>query len=80
MGSTVALPQSAGMALPFGQGWRDWCGDQEISQFRGAQLMCEKWGIRRAELEEFSLRSHEKAITAIDEGRFDREITPPAAS
>jgi acetyl-CoA C-acetyltransferase len=76
MGSTVALPQKEGMALPFGQGWRDRYGDQEISQFRGAQLMCEKWGIKRAELEEFALESHARAIRAIDEGRFDREITP----
>jgi acetyl-CoA C-acetyltransferase len=76
MGSTVALPHKEGMALPFGQGWRDRYGDQEISQFRGAQLMCEKWGIKRAELEEFALESHARAIRAIDEGRFDREITP----
>src|SRR6202046_1697439 len=76
MGSMVALPHKEGMALPFGQGWRDRYGDQEISQFRGAQLMCEKWGIKRAELEEYSLESHARAIRAIDEGRFDREITP----
>ena len=76
MGSTVALPHKEGMALPFGQGWRDRYGDQEISQFRGAQLMCEKWGIKRAELEEYSLESHARAIRAIDEGRFEREITP----
>jgi len=76
MGSTVALPHQQGMALPFGQGWRDRYGDQEISQFRGAQLMCEKWGIKRAELEEYSLESHRRAVRAIDEGRFDREITP----
>jgi acetyl-CoA C-acetyltransferase len=76
MGSTVGLVHKEGLALPFGQGWRDRYGDQEISQFRGAQLMCEKWGIKRAELEEFSLESHARAIRAIDEGRFDREITP----
>jgi acetyl-CoA C-acetyltransferase len=76
MGSTVALPHKEGLALPFGQGWRDRYGDQEISQFRGAQLMCEKWGIKRAELEEYSLQSHVRALRAIDEGRFDREITP----
>jgi acetyl-CoA C-acetyltransferase len=75
MGSTVALHKQ-GMALPFGQGWRDRYGDQEISQFRGAQLICEKWGIKRAELEEYSLESHSRAIRAIDEGRFAREITP----
>jgi acetyl-CoA C-acetyltransferase len=75
MGSTVALHKQ-GMALPYGQGWRDRYGDQEISQFRGAQLMCEKWGIKRAELEEYSLESHARAVRAIDEGRFAREITP----
>jgi len=76
MGSSVALPLEKGMAMPFGQGWRDRYGDQEISQFRGAQLMCEKWGIKRHQLEEFSLQSHQRAIRAIDEGRFDREVVP----
>ncbi len=78
MGSTVTLPLEKGMAAPFGEGWRGRYGDQEISQFRGAQLMCEKWGIKRAQLEEFSLRSHQRAVRAIDEGRFDREIAPIA--
>jgi acetyl-CoA C-acetyltransferase len=78
MGSTVRLPLEAGMALPFGEGWRERYGDQEISQFRGAQLICEKWGLKRRQLEEFSLESHRRAIAAIDEGRFDREIVPVA--
>src|SRR5450755_3309233 len=72
MGSTVRLPLEKGMALPYGQGWSDRYGDQEISQFRGAQLICEKWGIKRSQLEEFALESHARAIRAIDEGRFDR--------
>jgi acetyl-CoA C-acetyltransferase len=78
MGTTVRLPLEKGMAPPFGQGWRDRYGDQEISQFRGAQLVCEKWGIKRSQLEEFALESHARAIRAIDEGRFAREITPIA--
>jgi acetyl-CoA C-acetyltransferase len=76
MGSTVALPHEKGMPGPLGPGWRDRYGDQEISQFRGAQLVCEKWGLKRHQLEEFSLESHQRAIRAIDEGRFAREITP----
>jgi acetyl-CoA C-acetyltransferase len=76
MGSTVTLALEKGMPPPWGQGWRDRYGDQEISQFRGAQLICEKWGIKRAQLEEFALESHARAVRAIDEGRFDREITP----
>jgi acetyl-CoA C-acetyltransferase len=78
MGTTVALPMKEGLASPFGQGWKDRYGDQEISQFRGAQLMCEKWGIKRPQLEEFSLESHARAIRAVDEGRFDRQVTPVA--
>ena len=76
MGSTVALPHEKGMPGPLGPGWRDRYGDQEISQFRGAQLVCEKWGLKRYQLEEFSLESHQRAARAIDEGRFAREITP----
>jgi acetyl-CoA C-acetyltransferase len=76
MGSSAAIGQ--GMPLPWGQGWADRYGNQEISQFRGAQLVCEKWGIKRAELEEFALESHRRAVQAIDEGRFEREIAPIA--
>jgi acetyl-CoA acetyltransferase family protein len=78
MGSTVRLPLQAGMPSPWGEGWRERYGDQEISQFRGAQMMCEKWDIKRSRLEEFSLESHQRAIRAIDEGRFEREIAPLA--
>jgi len=38
--------------------------------------MCEQWGIKRSQLEEFALESHQRAVRAIDEGRFDREIVP----
>src|SRR5712671_7090056 len=44
MGSSVKLALDAGQPFPFGPRWRERYGDQEISQFRGAQLMCEKWG------------------------------------
>jgi acetyl-CoA C-acetyltransferase len=78
MGSTITLAMEAGMPLPFGQGWQDRYGNQEISQFRGAQLICEKWGLSRRQLEEFALESHCRALRALDEGRFGREVTPVA--
>jgi acetyl-CoA C-acetyltransferase len=56
------------------QGWRARYGDQEISQFRGAELIAEKWGFSRQQLEVYSLASHERALRAQDEGRFDNEI------
>jgi acetyl-CoA C-acetyltransferase len=76
MGSSVMLAVEKGMPLPFGSGWQERYGGQEISQFRGAQLVCEKWGIKRADLEEFALASHQRAVRAIDEGRFTSQITP----
>jgi acetyl-CoA C-acetyltransferase len=63
---------------PKGEGWQERYGDQEISQFRGAQLIAEKWGFSREDLEAFSLESHRRAVTAIDEGRFRDQITPVA--
>ena len=57
-------------------GWRARYGDQPVSQFLGAEMIAEKWGISREQMEEFALASHQRAVRAIDEGRFDREIAP----
>jgi acetyl-CoA C-acetyltransferase len=63
---------------PRGKGWRDRYGDQEISQFRGAQLISEKWDLSREDLERFALESHRRAVQAIDDGRFTEQIAPIA--
>ncbi|MBV9093886.1 MAG: acetyl-CoA C-acetyltransferase [Streptosporangiaceae bacterium] len=78
MGSTLTLAAQAGMPAPWGSGWLERYGDQEISQFRGAQLICEHWGYKRSQLEEFALESHQRAVRAIDEGRFDSQVAPLA--
>jgi acetyl-CoA C-acetyltransferase len=74
MGASVA-PNTG---LPWGEGWAERYGKQEVSQFRGAQLMCEKWGFKRGDLEAFALESHRRAVKAIAAGYFDREIAPVA--
>ena len=51
-------------------------GTREVSQFRGAEMIAEKWDISREDMERFALESHQRAIRAIDEGRFAREIVP----
>ncbi|MFI1337917.1 acetyl-CoA C-acetyltransferase [Streptomyces sp. NPDC020845] len=56
------------------EGWRARYGDQPVNQFHGAELIAEKWGISREDMEQFALRSHQRAVRAIDEGRFDREL------
>ncbi|MEU5576391.1 acetyl-CoA C-acetyltransferase [Streptomyces huasconensis] len=56
------------------EGWRVRYGDQPVNQFHGAELIAAKWNISRRDMEEFALRSHRRAVRAIDEGRFDREV------
>jgi len=58
------------------QGWEARYGTQEISQFRGAELMAEKWEITREDNEQFAFQSHQRALAAQQNGYFDREITP----
>ncbi len=59
-------------------GWRARYGDEEVSQFRAAEMIAAKWAISREDMERFALQSHERAITAMDEGRFDTQIVPLA--
>ncbi|WP_329164607.1 acetyl-CoA C-acetyltransferase [Streptomyces sp. NBC_01267] len=54
-------------------GWRARYGDQPVNQFHGAEMIAEQWNISRRDMEEFALRSHQRAARAIDEGRFARE-------
>jgi acetyl-CoA C-acetyltransferase len=80
----IAYAMTAGQALGFpdpfrgSAGWQRRYGGQEISQFRSAEMIAEKWDISRAEMERFAVTSHERALRAAAEGRFDREIVPVA--
>ena len=78
--SAMTLAQPLGFTDPFSgsRGWRERYGDQEVSQFRGAEMIAEKWGISREDMERFALESHRRAGAAIAEGRFEREILPYA--
>jgi acetyl-CoA C-acetyltransferase len=55
-------------------GWVKRYGDQEISQFRGAEMIASRWDISREDMEQYALESHRRAVRAIDEGRFEHEI------
>jgi acetyl-CoA C-acetyltransferase len=78
IGSAMTVAQDMGHTDPFrgSTGWLARYGDQEVSQFRGAEMIAEKWGITREDMERFALASHERARSAIAEGRFEREIVP----
>jgi acetyl-CoA C-acetyltransferase len=70
----------AGYGSPFGaKGWLQRYGDQEISQFRGAELIAEQWNLSREAMERVAFASHTRAARAWAEGRFDREVVPYGA-
>ncbi|QNJ91104.1 acetyl-CoA C-acetyltransferase [Mycolicibacterium fluoranthenivorans] len=81
--SQYPILSAFGAGEPFGstdpwtgcEGWRARYGDQEISQFRGAEMIAEQWKLSREDNERFALASHQRALAAIAEGRFTREIT-----
>ncbi|HVU76513.1 MAG TPA: acetyl-CoA C-acetyltransferase [Gaiellaceae bacterium] len=75
IGASAFVGVQAGLGSPFeAEGWRARYGEQEISQFRGAELIAEEWGLTREELEAYALESHRRAAAAWAEGRFDREV------
>ena len=76
--SAMTVAEQFGFTDPFSgsEGWRARYGDQEVSQFRGAELIAEKWDISREDNDRFSLESHLRAARATDEGRFEQEIIP----
>ncbi|HEV2902152.1 MAG TPA: thiolase family protein [Gaiellaceae bacterium] len=51
-----------------------------VPQGISAEVIADEWGLSREELDAYSLESHRRAIEAIDEGRFEREIVPVEVS
>jgi acetyl-CoA C-acetyltransferase len=78
--SAMLAGQSLGFEDPFSgsTGWRTRYGEEEVSQFRAAEMIAGKWAISREEMERFALQSHGRALTAIEEGRFDTQIVETA--
>jgi acetyl-CoA acyltransferase len=49
---------------------------QVVPQGISAEVIAQEWGIEREELDAYSLESHRRAVAAIDQGKFEREIVP----
>jgi acetyl-CoA C-acetyltransferase len=81
IGASMVAGQQYGHKDPFSgsPGWRARYGEEEVSQFRAAQMIAERWKITRREMEEFALESNRRAIHAIEQGWFKREIAPLGA-
>ena len=78
IGSSMMAGKPLGFDDPFSgsEGWRKRFGDQPVTQFHGAQMIADRWGLDRQAMERFALASHERALAALADGRFEREIVP----
>ncbi|HSZ47878.1 MAG TPA: acetyl-CoA C-acyltransferase [Streptosporangiaceae bacterium] len=71
MGASVA---GGAAGWPFSNGFRARYGDTPPNQGVGAEMIVDRWGFTRTQLDEYSLASHSKAAAAQDEGRFTGQI------
>jgi len=76
--SAMTAAEPLGFSDPFtgSKGWVARYGDVPPTQFKSAQMIADKWGFSREDLEVYSLESHRRALAAIEDGVFDREIVP----
>ena len=76
MGITAEL----GPGLPFGPLVMERYANGLVPQGISAEMVADKWGLSRQELDQISLLSHQRAARATDEGRFQSQIQPVKVS
>ncbi|MEO8813221.1 MAG: acetyl-CoA C-acetyltransferase [Caulobacteraceae bacterium] len=74
MGLSVVLPAQNGYGVPKSPGMEARYPNIQFSQFMGAEMMAEKYGLSKDQLDEFGYRSHQRAIAATQAGAFRDEI------
>ncbi len=76
--SAMVVGKEFGFTSPTNESknWLHRYGDQEISQFRGSEMIAEKWDISREEMEEFAYNSHQRAFAAIRAGPLRQRDRP----
>jgi acetyl-CoA acyltransferase len=77
MGASVA---GGAHGMPFSEGFKTRYNGVFPNQGIGAEMIVERWGLSRTQLDEFSLESHAKAAAAQDEGRVAGQIVPITAA
>jgi acetyl-CoA C-acetyltransferase len=75
MGTSSALPTKQGIGVgPWSKRIQERFGVSGFSQFVGAEMMAEKYGLSREALDAFALESHKRAAAATKARAFEREI------
>jgi acetyl-CoA acyltransferase len=74
--SRVPLGAAREMGMPYGPRVRARYDDFSFNQGQSAEMIAERWGLSRLQLDEFSAASHAKAAAATDSGAFAGQIVP----
>ena len=75
--SRVPLASNArGGTGPFSQGFMKAVDNKLLTQFEVSQILADKFGITREDMDAFALESHRRAAEATDNGHFKTEIVP----
>ncbi|WP_333892936.1 thiolase family protein [Mycolicibacterium gadium] len=74
--SRVPLGSARASGMPYGPKVLERYSDFSFNQGISAELISQKWGFSRTRLDEYSVRSHELAATAQDNGAFETQIMP----
>jgi acetyl-CoA acyltransferase len=64
------------VGYPFGPRMLERYAGKMVNQGLGAEMIAERWGLTRGDLDAFSVSSHEKAAAAIDSGAFAKQYAP----
>jgi len=80
LGGNAIAGHKAGYGAPYSAGMKRRYPGVKFNQFAGAEMMAQKWGFSRAQLDAFGLASHQKAGRATESGFFKKEITPVAVT
>lgn len=76
MGSTATLHMKEGLGHYKSPGLEEKYPKVQFSQFMGAEMIANKHGMTKDDLDQFGLLSHQKAIAATKAGAFENEIIP----
>ncbi|CAN5496377.1 acetyl-CoA C-acetyltransferase [soil metagenome] len=76
MGSPSILAAKAGMGHYKSPGMEKRYPNIQFSQFTGAEMIAEKYGLSKDDLDQYAYDSHQRAIAATQAGRFKDEIIP----
>jgi acetyl-CoA acyltransferase len=72
----MGITAQQGPGMPFGPKVLERYANGLVPQGISAEMIADKWGLSREELDALSLESHRRAAQATDEGRFETQIVP----